>query len=50
MWVGWHIDGFSWRRYLSLTWSERLLLHDEIVKQIERTDGVEIPTRPKDLR
>lgn len=49
MWVGWHVDGISWDRYLRLTWVERYLLHDEIGQQIERTDG-EIPTRPKDLR
>ena len=49
--LGYHLDGMSWDRYLQLTHTERWTLHDELADLLARNeDSSEIPARPKSWR
>ena len=45
--IGWHLGGMSWNEYLSLTWTQRYQLHDELTEIIDRSEG---SPPPRDMR
>lgn len=47
--IGWHLDGMSYDRYMSLTMRESWELHTALSEIIERTE-TDLPTRPKEWR